>query len=183
VEELLNKIDEYEEKLKLMRKYFKQIKAPSEMFASYLLLVQQTPEEMWEDYFNFRALPIPKFTWGEEPFFHALSERHEFQVGIVKMAPNHFYRWHKDSERKVSVNMLLSERGKDYCLFKDHDLINGPVVELPYAPKTMYLFNTQQEHCVYNGEGDRFLLTIEFDGDETYLSLLEELEDRFWLTP
>ena len=39
-----------------MRKYFKQIKSPSEMFESYLLLVQQTPEEMWEDYFNFRAL-------------------------------------------------------------------------------------------------------------------------------
>lgn len=163
---------------RVMLKYFKRIKQPSRMFEAYMLMIQQ-PEHLWEEYFNFRAIQVPHKIWSREPLFAFLGANYNFRVGIVKMLPEHFYQWHVDSKRKVSINMLLTGKDTSYCVFKDHDEVNGPVTRLPYVANSMYLFNTQEEHCVFNGRGERFLLTVEFDNGETYETLMKELKGEW----
>lgn len=75
------------------------------------------------------------------------------------MTPNQYYQLHKDTDRGVSINMLL-EQEDALCAFADPE--KKETVKLDYELNKLYLFNTQVPHTVLNFTGDRYLFTTRF---------------------
>jgi hypothetical protein len=123
----------------------------------------------WKDYFNFNTLEVPVPLLKRDPFYKKLFDIEPFQAGILKMAPNSCYTWHRDSNRGVTVNTLLDHE-QSFCFFaQDAEQISFPTERLDYKIGAKYLFNTQKHHMVTNMSSPRYLLSIEFYKDKRYL--------------
>ena len=142
------------------------------------LLLYAMGGHSWTQYYNFRAVPVPSEILSEDSFLENLAEKRAFHAGILRMEPNTCYNWHVDTDRKVGLNMLLSDDGGSRCLFLDGE--PGVVFktrELSYQPDTYYVFNTQVAHMVLNTTKPRYLFSVEFLGDDRGLTFDELCED------
>lgn len=117
------------------------------------------------------ALPVPeKYLTELDPLLGVIYSRHPFQSGILRMEPDTYYDWHVDTNRGVSLNMMLSP-GHSHCLFRvKSEGKTGSFDELVYEPDTMYLLNTQIHHSVYNFNDVRYMFSIEFSENKDLLS-------------
>ena len=132
----------------------------------------------WISLYSFKAIEIDKEVILSDPFFNKLNKKRVFRGGIMNLGPNSCYNWHKDTDRKGAINMLLHHDGNSKCLFtKDDQLVNSPIVELKYNDNTLYAFNTQAPHMVLNFTGERYLFSIEFLDKDSNLSYEELLQD------
>lgn len=145
--------------------------------ANDLLLYAQNTKD-WAQYYNFMAIPVPAEIFMKDRFIEKLGNKRMFHAGILRMEPNTCYNWHVDTDRKVGLNMLLSDDGGSRCLFLDGE--PGVVFkthELDYQPDTYYVFNTQVPHMVLNTIKPRYLFSVEFLGDDRGLTFEELCED------
>lgn len=162
-----------------MGRYFTELPVAASIAHAALAHAFSTDE--WNRYYNFEATHLPAHIAAQEPLFVWLANQgFEFHVGILKMEPNTCYKWHKDTDRLVGINMLLTDNGS-MCLFADS---TEPVVfefdELIYEPNKYYVFNTQVPHTVFNFSGERYLLSVEFLGKDrglTYADLCNVFKD------
>jgi len=157
---------------------YKELK-PKSTISRELMAICQSPDS-WMDYYNFKAKLVPPEIVARDLFMLELAQVHPFVMGVLKMEPNTVYNWHADSRRGCTINMLLSFDDISHCLFSDdHAQVQCHTTELHYAPDTYYLFNTGVQHMVMNGEGTRYLASLEFaEGmDLKYDQLRKELAD------
>lgn len=127
----------------------------------------------WSDYYNFKAVRLDlDYLFERDPFFNALYQNHKFVPGLIRMDPHTYYNWHKDTNRGVSINMLLNYDGNSYCMFSKEktNAMSGAFAPLHYMPNTYYLFNNQIAHTIYNFDRPRFLFSLEFAEDKDKLS-------------
>jgi hypothetical protein len=154
------------------------IQAPGWASISENLFQHAMATQNWTQYYNFMATPVPSEILWADPFLSALANKRAFHAGILRMEPNTCYNWHVDTDRKVGLNMLLSDDGGSRCLFLDGE--PGVVFkthELDYQPDTYYVFNTQVPHMVLNTVKPRYLFSVEFLGDDRGLTFEELCED------
>lgn len=145
----------------------------SESLFQYAMTTQN-----WTQYYNFMAIPVPAEIFMKDGFIEKLGDKRMFHAGILRMEPNTCYNWHVDTDRKVGLNMLLSDDGGSRCLFLDGE--PGVVFkthELDYQPDTYYVFNTQVPHMVLNTTRPRYLFSVEFLGQDRGLTFDELCED------
>ena len=132
----------------------------------------------WTQYYNFMAVQIPRDILQLDSFLVGLADKRTFHAGVLRMEPNTCYNWHVDTDRKVGLNMLLSDDGSSRCLFLDGE--PGVVFntrELKYEPETYYVFNTQVPHMVLNTGKPRYLFSVEFLEKDRGLTFDELCED------
>ena len=137
----------------------------------------------WRDYYQFKVKEVNNVILYRDPFFKWLSSQYEFKAGICRLPMYTCYDWHKDSDRDVSISMLLNkeEHHHSHCLFSlDRNLnerITNNFIELEYKPNRRYVFNNQVDHTVLNFDtGYRYQLTLEFKEKFTYNNFLIFLE-------
>jgi len=142
------------------------------------LYAHATNSRSWEQYYNFMAVPVPREILRLDSFLVGLAGKRTFHAGVLRMEPNTCYNWHIDTDRKVGLNMMLSDDGNSRCLFLDGE--PGVVFntrELKYGPDTYYAFNTQVPHMVLNTEKPRYLFSVEFLEKDRSLTFDELCED------
>lgn len=144
-----------------MKKYFQELSVTSSI--AKLAKEFAVSNKTWSRYYNFDAALLPIEVVVQEPLFILMSNYGlSFNVGILKMGPNTCYKWHEDTDRLVGINMLLEDT-KSQCLFADStDPVTFPFVELKYKPEKYYIFNTKIPHTVFNFQGYRYILSIQF---------------------
>ena len=133
-------------------------------------LIDQAKDTDWQKYYNFMALQVPGSILDEDPFLVELANRRKFHAGILRMDPYSCYNWHVDTDRHVSLNMLVC--GTDSkCIFcaGEYGLVM-PITELKYKEFTYYVFNTKIPHTVYNFTEPRYLFSLEFLGEDKELT-------------
>jgi hypothetical protein len=88
-------------------------------------------------------------------------------LNFTVMPPKSHYRWHIDNNgnRQTAINLALNEFDTCKNIWRSPEpwvrKYNTEIIDLNYRPLTYYLFNTQEEHCVYNfGTSNRYLLTL-----------------------
>jgi hypothetical protein len=108
-----------------------------------------------------------------DPFLFNIDSVYKIQkmhIGIFDS--NHMYKMHKDSDRILAINMLLTEHNNSHCLFGGSDSFDKTpkteIVELKYKVDTFYIFNTQVPHSIINFDKPRYLLTIQMIDGITY---------------
>jgi hypothetical protein len=117
---------------------------------------------------------IPDLVWRQESVLKSIDQSFSIEgVYVLKLSPDRVYNWHVDTDRGVSINLLLNEKHESFCLFGSE--VDGcptqlDILKLEYQPETFYLFNTQSLHSVTNFKYDRFLLSVVFQDDRTKLS-------------
>ena len=132
----------------------------------------------WTQYYNFKAVPVPREILRRDSFLVKLAGKRVFHAGILRMEPNTCYNWHVDTDRKVGLNMLLSDDGDSRCLFMDGEPgVVFKTQELLYQPDTYYVFNTQVPHMVLNTARPRYLFSVEFLEADRRLTFDELCED------
>lgn len=132
----------------------------------------------WAQYYNFMAVQVPREILQLDSFLVGLAGKRTFHAGVLRMEPNTCYNCHVDTDRKVGLNMLLSDDGNSRCLFLDGE--PGVVFntrELKYEPDTYYAFNTQVPHMVLNTKKPRYLFSVEFLEKDRSLTFEELCED------
>lgn len=160
---------------------FKKIDHESRLRPMLINLITETPPDYWMPYYNFSALLVPSSITNEDPFLKKLSEKREFQAGLLKVPANTCYNWHVDTDRNSALNMLVYDDGQSKCLFSPEGMkIVLPTVELRYSPNHFYAFNTKIMHIVLNFTTPRYLFSLEFMGKDyglTYEQLLEDIKE------
>lgn len=132
----------------------------------------------WTQYYNFKAVPVPREILRLDSFLVNLASKRSFHAGVLRMEPNTCYNWHVDTDRKVGLNMLLSDDGDSRCLFLDDEPgVVFKTKELFYLPDTYYVFNTQVPHMVLNTAKPRYLFSVEFLEEDRGLTFDELCED------
>ena len=146
------------------------------------LLTYALSSDQWFKYYNFDAIVAPPELLLSDPFLCYLHCVEPFHAGVLRIPPNTCYNWHVDTDRGCAVNMLLSAFDTSHCLFAPEPAeVVFPVVELKYRPNTYYVFDTQTPHTVVNGDGYRYLFSVEFfarKGQLSYAQLLHALHIR-----
>jgi len=149
----------------------------SKILPDLIKLVYDTKE--WLPYYNFQAVQVSNDILDKEPMLVELAQKREFHAGILKMDPNSCYNWHVDTDRHVSLNMLVLDDGSSHCIFAPEYGLVMPIHELKYAPFTYYVFNTKVPHMVVNFNEPRYMFSLEFTGkdkDVTYEELLVDIQ-------
>jgi hypothetical protein len=110
-------------------------------------------------------IEIEKNIWINDPILNLINEKFPIDFCfIMKTEKNSMYDWHVDPDRKVSINMLLTNDHFSECIFYDE----GEIFVLNYQPNKFYLFNSQILHKVKNNVADeqfgktRYLFTVHF---------------------
>ena len=145
-------------------------------------LVKQA--ENWQFYEEWQhVIQIPEELICREPFFKWLMAREPFQAGLIKMLPRETYGWHTDSDRGVSINMLLDHESSIVAFSTKLTGIMKPIHPHTYEMGRFYVFNTQVPHMILNtGMADRILFTLEFARDVTKLKfdqLVKDIEENY----
>jgi hypothetical protein len=137
----------------------------------------------WLKYFNFDIRPVPQDILNKDAFFVWLASKYKYTTAILKLDPYVCYDWHKDTRRGVGINMILTPHARSFCIFANNkDTVVFKTEELIYKPGTYYLFNTQQNHTVFNFETTRYMLSVEFELDKdslTFEDLLKDIQDNY----
>lgn len=115
---------------------------------------------------GWSAAIIPTKIWKSDLVLKIINNTYPIRnVGVLKIDPWKNYKWHVDTYRLVSINMLLSTNHTSHTLFSNN-YRNGKdqidICELEYEPKTFYVFNTREYHTVINFEKERYMLSVEF---------------------
>ena len=137
--------------------------------AVYNYLIQNRDNMEYFNYYHFFLSPLPLELIEEEPILKRIHNRFPIEgMGISKFFPYTNHRWHKDTDRGLSINMLL-EHQRSHVLFRYPDPYNDQKIvgcqrihEVNYEPNKFYLFNTQEEHTISNYEGDRYTFIMKF---------------------
>jgi hypothetical protein len=131
-------------------------------------------------YHGFVAHPLSPEVYLKEPLLKKINDVFPIVIaGYLRMDPYMNYRWHKDTNRKVGINLLLTPNVHSYTLF-GRQLPNWTdeqykFIRLKYEPSEFYLFNTTVEHTVINFDETRWLFSVEFESDITYEDINEIL--------
>ena len=154
--------------------FFNPTNIKSDKLYDYLLSLTNKPQN-WIKHFGFDCIFID-FDWVyKDKGLNAIHELYPIkQLGFLKVSPNSFYDWHKDSYRLSTVNMLIKHQ-HSHCLFgtiRDEHYIN--ITELNYKPYTFYIFNNQQYHSVLNLDQSRYLFSLYFNKELDY-NLLKDI--------
>lgn len=112
-----------------------------------------------------------------------LNKLFEFQpdkieIWLIKMVPNYFAQWHVDRTRGCAINIAIHEMPNALTLFGKKIISDdfNHIAKVPYEIGKPVLFNTQENHCIFNLENDfRYLISIGFLHSVTYKNLYEFL--------
>ena len=145
---------------------------------------QKNRETMpYYNYYHFYLSPLPQELIEEEPVLKKIHDQYPIEgMGISKFYPFTNHRWHMDTDRGLSVNMLL-EHERSHVLFKYKDPERNPgligcerIHEVNYKPQRFYLFNTQIEHTISNFEGERYTFIMKFVQDKSEINYYDVLK-------
>lgn len=88
-------------------------------------------------------------------------------LNFTCMPPKSHYRWHIDNNgnRQTAINLVLNEFDTSMAIWRAPGpwvrRFNSEIIDLRYKPLTYYVYNTQEEHCVYNfGVENRYMMTL-----------------------
>ena len=125
-------------------------------------LAEALSRDVWGTYFGFRAISLDiDHVFSLCPTLETINTIAKIKgVGVITMLSKDYYKLHTDTERGVGINMLLQHRNS-FCAYVDPQ--ENKTLLLDYQSNTMYLFNTQVPHTVFNFEEDRHLFTVEFE--------------------
>lgn len=94
---------------------FYELQTKSSISAQILEIAHNS--EPWTTYFSFRLKVVPSEIFLKDEFLTWLRRGYVFQAAVIKLDPYTCYDWHTDTNRGVSVNMLLNPYVRSYCLF------------------------------------------------------------------
>lgn len=126
-------------------------------------LAEALEREVWYPYFGFQAISLAmdhvfSLCPTLETIHNTIAKIKG--IGVTKMLSGDYYKLHKDTKRGVGINMLL-QHGNSFCAYVDTQ--ENKTLLLDYQLNTMYLFNTQVLHTVFDFEEDRYMFTVEFE--------------------
>jgi len=155
---------------------YRQISKEPDLLLDAINLIQKE-EQPWSNHFGFNAIELDPGLIQLDSALKAVNAVHPIaKLGLLMIKESTFYKWHKDTHRQCCLNMLISENHSSHTLFgEDVDFQNMNIIELKYKPKTLYLFNNQEQHCVINLDGPRYLFSLYFAEEIPY----QMLEDKF----
>ena len=132
-------------------------------------------DDPWLPYHAFEIKPVSQEVLDQDDFYRRLARRFPFEAAILKIRPNICYKWHHDTNRLATVNLLVMS-GHSHCIFETDNLrTTCSITELEYKPRTRYLFNCAVRHEVINFDQDRYTLSLEFKVRHAYQEI------RNWL--
>jgi len=164
--------------------YFKELTLQPDLLLDEINSIDKE-KQIWSDHFGFHAIELdPNLIQADA----ALKLVHQVQpiarIGLLMIRPLNFYKWHTDGFRQCCLNMLISQDHSSHTLFgKQFDYQNMSIVELKYKPKTLYLFNNQEQHCVINFNGPRYLFSLYFCEETPYQIVRDRLAAAGLLAP
>ena len=128
----------------------------------------------FQKYYGFDVSFVPLEIILAEPVLKEINDRYEISTGgIIRLDSNRCYKWHSDSNRGVSINLLLNPEIESLVLFGNSVFDSDDqyeILKFEYEKDTFYLFNTQMMHTVINFDLPRYLFTVEFKQDKSVLT-------------
>ena len=132
-------------------------------------------------YYGWDGYVLPLDIMVKEPILKKLHDMYTIKIaGFITMEPFTTYDWHVDTNRGVSINMIMTPNANSICMFGSRGKYEEQrkFIELKYNPQTFYAFNTSYLHQVINFDQPRVMFSLEFEKHKsqlTYEKLLGEL--------
>lgn len=126
------------------------------------------PDNAYDSSKTFKQYHLPKdYFLGTE--IHRVMCDLNLHASIFLIEANHFYNWHRDAWRNITLNLTLGEDENYLVLFAPDanpkestgSMMYERFIELKYDYNKFVLLNTQIPHfAITTGIKDRYLLTI-----------------------
>jgi hypothetical protein len=136
----------------------------SEQLLDYAESVEDWAGVDWHTF--YLDIPEDVTLFRQDPVISWFLDR-GWMLNFTCMPPKSHYRWHIDTNgnRQTAINLVLNQFDSSMAVWRAPGpwvrKMNSEILELKYLPKTYYLFNTQEEHCVFNcGLENRYMLTF-----------------------
>jgi len=115
---------------------------------------------------SFLGVLCPKEIYSKDPLLDKLTSIiHPYDTAfyIFKIPAKTYYSIHTDGSRKSALNMLLNDHSNSVSFFKTtkFEFWQCGITELEYEQDSWYLFNTQNEHGVFNQGDDRYVISVQ----------------------
>jgi hypothetical protein len=129
----------------------------------YALSIKEWPRPK-----SFLGVLCPKEIYSKDPLLDKLTSiirPGDASFYIFKIPAKTYYSIHTDGVRKAALNMLLNDHSNSVSFFKTSkfEFWQCSITELEYEQDSLYLFNTQNEHGVFNQGEDRFVISVQLD--------------------
>jgi hypothetical protein len=126
-----------------------------------------------EGYYGWDGYSIPMDVMVKEPILKKLHEKYRIKLaGFITIEPFTTYDWHTDTNRGVSINMIMTPNVNSVSMFGKMGKYKEQhkFTELKYQPQTFYAFNNNYLHQVINFDKPRVMFSLEFELDKNILS-------------
>ena len=168
-----------------MEKFFYKLKNPITSHPELLEYAVKRPSMYWVLLHSFLVTKVPSELYAQDPFVSTILERFNGQAVILQMPARSIYNFHVDSERSVSVNLLLNNFDCSHSYYRVPMTQGGRpsasvdhIVELNYEPGQAYVLNTGETHGVINtGDKPRLVFALSIDKPVKYSDVIEFLKE------
>ena len=168
-----------------MEKFFYKLKNPITSHPELLEYAKTRHPMYWVRLFSFLVTKVPEELYAKDPFVSTILERFSGKAVILKMPARCMYNFHVDTERSVSINMLLNNFDNSHSFYKvpmTHSGVIDPnldhVISVDYAPGVAVALNTGEEHAVINHGAERLVFAISIDKPVEYSDVVLFLKEN-----
>ena len=151
--------------LKIMHNFFHhpEYKVGPNLVNILLKFINDADPNDWKILYEFDRLSVPESILNIDPVLSDTVSHFDAtkRIGIFRYPPNYAYKWHVDSSRNASINLLLT--GYDSLCSFGTCLDNGGienVTTLSYKEHSPVILNTSKYHTVINFSENRYLMSI-----------------------
>ena len=150
--------------------YYYELNEPCILADELLSYAQQVEDWAGQDWHTF-YLSIPDLEsragWLRDPVISWFLNQ-GWTCNFTCMPPKSHYRWHIDNQgnRQTAINLALNGFDTARAIWRADSpwvrKMNSEILDITYKPSTWVLFNTQEQHCVYNfGTENRYIFTLQ----------------------
>lgn len=169
-----------------MEKFFYKLKNPITSHPELLEYAVKRHSMYWVLLHSFLVTKVPRELYAQDTFLSTILDKFNGQAVILQMPPRSIYNFHVDSERSVSVNLLLNNFDCSHSFYKVPMTQGGKpspsidhIIEIDYKPGEAYVLNTGETHGVINaGDKPRLVFALSIDKPVQYRDVIDFLKEN-----
>ena len=159
-----------------MSEYYLKLNIESSIKDFLVEKINNSSPEQWVEIHDLIIYHLSKDILDYEPKILDIVNHFDCQnkLSIFKFLPNTSYSWHYDGPRNIALNFQI-QGTNSFCAFgKQNDIIKrkySDVQRLIYDENSYYLLDVSKDHCVFNFNEIRYVLSIGFPKSTTFIDV------------
>lgn len=143
--------------------YYTKLNVESNIAQRILDKALNSDESKWKRFLEQNIFKLDISDFEDDPDIYKIIKHFncEDRLSVFKVGPSCSYDWHSDTIRGAAFNLLLNSFDSmivfgESSIYRSHNNL----CRLQYEPNTYFLLNVSKQHCVFNFDEARYIVSI-----------------------